>query len=130
MRNFRFASAALALVLSLTVAACAASEAKPLQVTYYYEPGCETCNQVKPEVQALEQEFPGRVEVDLVSAEDADAREDVHRLEFRSQGLVVRDFRGAVLIKQADHSVNLDEVRATLQQALGGGTAEDAEGAG
>ena len=128
MRTFRLASIVLTAALPL-LAACS-SEPKPLQVTYYYEPGCEACNRVKPDVQALEQEFPGRVEVALVSAEEEAAREDIGRLEFRSQGLVVRDFRGAVLIKQADHGVNLEEVRATLQQALGESTAEDAEGAG
>ena len=88
------------------------------------------CESVKPAVSGLEQEFPGRVEVSLVSSEEEEAREDVKRLEFKNHGLVVRDFRGAVLIKQADHTFNLEEVRATLQQALGGSTAEDAEGAG
>jgi thiol-disulfide isomerase/thioredoxin len=128
MRTFRLASIVLTAALPL-LAACS-SEPKPLQVTYYYEPGCETCNSVKPDIQALAQEFPGRVEVALVSAEEEEAREDVRRLEFKTQGLVVRDFRGAVLIKQADHGVNLEEVRATLKQALGGAPAEDAEGAG
>ncbi|MGH9361519.1 MAG: hypothetical protein ACRD2T_06340 [Thermoanaerobaculia bacterium] len=88
------------------------------------------CEQVKPAVSGLEQEFPGRVEVSLVSSAEEEAREDVKRLEFQNHGLVVRDFRGAVLIKQADHSFNLEEVRATLQQALGQTKAEDAEGAG
>lgn len=88
------------------------------------------CEEVKPAVSGLEQEFPGRVQVSLVSSEEEEAREDIQRLEFRDHGLVVRDFRGAVLIKQADHTVNLEEVRATLQQALGDGEPEDAEGAG
>jgi hypothetical protein len=71
---------------------------------------------VKPAVSGLEKEFPGRVEVQHISAEEPDAKADVKRLEFRSHGLVVRDARGAVLVKQADHGVDLEEVRTVLRQ--------------
>jgi thiol-disulfide isomerase/thioredoxin len=108
-----FALACLAVVL---IAAACESSSKAVQVTHYYKPGCAVCEEMKPAIAALAQEFPGRVEVSHVEATTDDARRDVQRLEFREEGLVVRDYRGAVIVKQADHGVNVEEVRTALAQ--------------
>jgi len=107
-----FALACLAVVFA---AACE-SGPKAVQVTHYYKPGCAVCEELKPAIAGLAQEFPGQVEVNHLEATTPESRQDIERLEFREEGLVVRDHRGAVLIKQADHGINLDEVRTTLQQ--------------
>ena len=118
MRRSCCVSSALAfacLAVAFTFAAACESGPKPVQVTYYYTSGCAACEDLKPSVAGLEEEFGGRVKVAYVEASTPESREDIERLEFREDGLVVRDPRGAVLVKQADHGVNLEEVRTTLR---------------
>lgn len=117
LRSARYVPSALLLACLAVVFIAAACDSgpKPVEVTYYYKDGCAECEDLKPTVAALEQEFPGRVEVVYVEASTPESQADLRRLEFREDGLVVRDARGAVLVKQADHALNLEEVRATLQ---------------
>lgn len=105
---------ALACLAVASIVACE-SEAKPVEVTFYYTSGCAECEGLKPSVAGLEEEFPGQVKVAFVEASTPESQEDIKRLEFRQDGLVVRDSRGAVLVKQADHAVNLEEIRTTLR---------------
>ena len=66
----------------------------------------------------LEQEFPGKV---VASNEDAtlpEAEPIIRDLGFRNHGLVVRTAGGEALWSQPDHEVNLDEVRAKLDELL------------
>ncbi len=114
MRSRCIPSALAVVCLVASVVACE-SEPKPVAVTYYYTAGCAACEDLKPTVAVLETEFPGRVEVEYVEASTPESQEDIKRLEFREDGLVVRDPRGAVLVKQADHAVNLEEVRTALR---------------
>jgi hypothetical protein len=122
-----FTLACLAVVL---IAAACDTGSKAVQVTHYYKEGCAACEEMKPAIAGLEQEFPGRVEVSHVEATGEEAREDVERLEFREEGLVVRDHRGAVIVKQADHGVDLEAVREALQQYFELETGEGGETGG
>ncbi len=106
---------ALACLAVLSIAAACESGPKTVQVTHYYKPGCSACEEMKPAIAALAEDFPGRVEVTHAETTTEEAQEDVQRLEFREEGLVVRDHRGAVIVKQADHGINVDEVRTALQ---------------
>ena len=66
----------------------------------------------------LEKEFAGRVVGKNVDAKTAESQKIVKELGFQSHGLVIRSAGGAVLWKQADHDVNMDDVRAELGRLL------------
>jgi hypothetical protein len=71
-------------------------------------------------VSGLEQEFRGRV---LARNEDAtvpETRPVIQALGFRNHGLVIRSPDGEALWSQADHEVNLDDVRRKLRELVGG----------
>ena len=77
------------------------------------------CAQIKPAVSGLEQAFPGKVTAHNVDAFSPEVRKEIQGLGFKSHGLVIRSLDGAVLWKQADHTVNMDRVREELSQILG-----------
>jgi hypothetical protein len=112
------ASITLALLLGLALFAGCANEPKPLQVTYYYKPGCEDCSHAQAGVASLEQEFPGKVTVESLDASSPEAAEMTKRLGFKEHGLVIRSHRGAVLYKATDHKLQMDEVREQLKTQL------------
>lgn len=65
----------------------------------------------------LGEEFPdGRVVGKNVDATGPEGREAVQALGFRAHGLAIRDGQGNVLWKQADHDVNINDVRAALRK--------------
>jgi len=76
------------------------------------------CAKVVPAVSGLEQEFPGKVStrnVDATTAEGVTAAKD---LGFKSHGLVIRADDGRVLMKQADHTVDMETIRKTIRAIL------------
>lgn len=107
-----------ALLLGVALLAGCASEPKPLQVTYYYKPGCVDCSQAQTDVASLEQEFQGKVTVESLDANSPEAAEMTKRLGFKEHGLVIRSSRGAVLYKATDHKLKIDDVREQLQQQI------------
>lgn len=109
---------AAALLLGVVLLAGCASEAKPLQVTYYYKPGCTDCSHAQTDVASLEQEFEGKVKVESLDANSPEAAEMTKRLGFKEHGLVIRSHRGAVLYKATDHKLRMDDVREQLKQQL------------
>jgi len=76
------------------------------------------CQKLMPAVSGLEKEFPGKVHAANVDAFSDAGKSAVKELGFQNHGLVVRDAEGKVLFKQADHSVNIEEVRAELAKIL------------
>ena len=112
------ASITLALLLGLALFAGCANEPKPLQVTYYYKPGCTDCSHAQSAVATLEQEFPGKIKVESLDANSPEAAEMTKRLGFKEHGLVIRSHRGAVLWKATDHKLQMDEVREQLKSHL------------
>lgn len=97
---------------------CGSGEAKPLQVTYYYKPGCTDCSQAQTDVASLEQEFQGKVTVESLDANSPEAAEMTKRLGFKEHGLVIRSARGAVLYKATDHKLDVNDVREQLKQQI------------
>jgi hypothetical protein len=77
------------------------------------------CAKVVPAVSGLEQEFPGKVTARNVDATSPEGVEAAKSLGFKSHGLVVKSDDGKLLMKQADHTVNMDGVRKTIQASLG-----------
>lgn len=112
------ASLTVVLLLGFVLLAGCASEAKPLQVTYYYKPGCTDCSHAQTDVASLEKEFPGKVTVQSLDANSPEAAEMTERLGFKEHGLVIRSSRGAVLYKAMDHKLQMDEVREQLKTQL------------
>ena len=76
------------------------------------------CARLKPAVSGLEREFPGKVTARNVDASEPEAKKAIHDLGFRSHGIVIRSTDGKVLWKQADHTVQMDEVHAVLSKIL------------
>ena len=76
------------------------------------------CAQLKPAVSGLEQEFPGQVTARNVDATTEEARQAIQALGFKSHGLVIRAADGRVLHTQADHTVQMEEVRKALAGML------------
>lgn len=66
----------------------------------------------------LEQEFPGKVKGQNLDAKTPENQKIVKELGFQSHGLVIRSSDGKVLFKQADHDVNMDEVRKQIAELL------------
>ena len=109
----------LCVLLPLTASGCARSaDADAIKVTYYYAPGCSTCEQANTEVAKLEQDFPGQVQVESLDATTPEAARMVNMLGFKEHGLVIRSRRGAVLWKASSHNLKMDEVRDQLKTLL------------
>ncbi len=75
---------------------------------------------MQPTVSGLEQEFPGRVRGLNVDATTPEAGSACEELGFKSHGIVIRSTAGETLWSQPDHEVNMDDVRAQLQQLIKG----------
>lgn len=107
-----------ALLVGVALLVGCSSEPKPLQVTYYYKPGCTDCTQAQTDVASLEKDFPGKVTVESLDANSPEAAEMTKRLGFKEHGLVIRSHRGAVLYKATDHKLKMEDVREQLQQQI------------
>ncbi|HYV86788.1 MAG TPA: hypothetical protein VFB49_12820 [Patescibacteria group bacterium] len=66
----------------------------------------------------LEKEFPGKVKAQNLDATTDASRKAIKELGFKNHGLVVRSADGAVLHKQADHTVDMDQVREAIRGFL------------
>jgi hypothetical protein len=69
-------------------------------------------------VSGLEQEFPGKVKAQNVDATTPESKKIVQDLGFKSHGLAIRSDDGKVLWKQADHQVNMDDVKKAVADLL------------
>ena len=76
------------------------------------------CAKLKPAVSGLEKDFPGQVKAKNVDATTPEAKKDIQELGFKTHGLVIRSADGKVLLKQPDHTVDLDKTRAALVEIL------------
>lgn len=105
----------------LLAAGCARqAPAEPLELTHFYLPGCPTCSALAPKVEELAREFPGRVRAHNRDATAPEQAERMRRLGFDSHGMVIESADGAVLWRQADHRVNIEDARAALRRLLRG----------
>jgi len=77
------------------------------------------CAKVKPAVSGLESEFPGKVTAKNVDAMTPESKKEIESLGFTSHGLVVRSADGEILLKQPDHTVDMEAVRKKLRELLG-----------
>jgi len=77
------------------------------------------CAKQKPAVSGLEDEFGKKVTAKNVDATTAESRKEIAALGFKSHGLVIRSADGEALLKQADHTVDIEEVRKKLRELLG-----------
>ena len=69
---------------------------------------------MQPAVSGLSEEFPGKVVGQNVEAGLPDSIADIEALGFNNHGLVIRSDDGTMVWKQADHEVNMEEVREAL----------------
>jgi len=76
------------------------------------------CAELKPAVSGLEKEFPGQVKARNLDATTDESKKAIKQLGFKNHGLVVRSADGKVLHKQADHTVDMDEVRKAIGEIL------------
>jgi hypothetical protein len=76
------------------------------------------CAKLKPAVSGLEKDFPEQVKAKNVDATTPEAKKEIQELGFKTHGLVIRSADGKVLLKQPDHTVDLDKTRAALVQIL------------
>ncbi len=73
---------------------------------------------MKPAVSGLEKEHPGQVVAKNLDATTPESKKEIQALGFETHGLVIRDAKGAVLFKQADHTVKMDEVKKEVASLL------------
>jgi hypothetical protein len=73
---------------------------------------------VKPAVSGLEKEFPGEVRARNVSARKAESQKVIKEAGFKTHGLIIRNAKGEIVWKQADHTVKMDDVRAAIRKLL------------
>ncbi len=73
---------------------------------------------MKTAVSGLEKEFPGDVKAENVNAKDPESQKVIKEAGFKSHGLIIRDAKNEIVWKQADHTVNIDDVRAAIRKLL------------
>ena len=73
------------------------------------------CAKLQPTVSGLDKEFPGKVTGRNVDGTSKEGVAAVAELGFRSHGIVIRDSAGKAVWKQADHTVNMEDVRKALK---------------
>ncbi len=66
----------------------------------------------------LQQTFPGQLEAHNVDATTETSKAEVQALGFRNHGLVIRDHQGAVLWKQPDHDVKIEDAQQAIRDLL------------
>ena len=66
----------------------------------------------------LEKDFPGQEKAKNVDATTPEAKKEIQELGFKTHGLVIHSADGKVLLKQPDHTVDLDKTRSALVQIL------------
>jgi hypothetical protein len=69
-------------------------------------------------VSGLEKEFPGEVKAENLNAKDEESKKVIKEAGFKNHGLIIRDAKGEIVWKQADHSVKIDDVRAAIRKLL------------
>lgn len=69
----------------------------------------------------LQEEFEGQVVAENLDATTPETAPICKELGFLNHGLVVRDASGAVLWKQPDHEVVIDDARAAIKDLLDNG---------
>ena len=69
-------------------------------------------------VSGFEQEFPGKVQTHNRDASTPANAAACQGFGFRSHGLVITAADGKVYWKQADHGVNVDDVRSEIRALL------------
>ncbi len=75
---------------------------------------------MKTAVSGLEKEFPGAVKAENLNAKDPESQKVIKEAGFKYHGLIIRNTKDEIVFKQADHTVNMDEVRAEIRKLLGG----------
>jgi len=73
---------------------------------------------VKTAVSGLEQEFPGDVKAENLNARDAESQKVIKDAGFKTHGLIIRDAKGEIVWKQADHTVKMRTVRREIRKLL------------
>lgn len=66
----------------------------------------------------LEKQFPGKVKTENLSAREESSQKVIKEAGFQTHGLLIRDAKGDVVFKQADHHVKMKEVRAEIRKLL------------
>jgi hypothetical protein len=73
---------------------------------------------VKTAVSGLEKEFPGDVKAENLNAREPESQKVIQEAGFKSHGLIIRNAKGEMVWKQADHTVKIDDVRAAIRKLL------------
>ncbi len=76
------------------------------------------CAKVQLAVSELGEEFEGKVVAQNVDATTEEAKAICQGLGFKNHGLVIRSGEGETLWSQPDHQVNMDDVRAKLEELV------------
>jgi len=69
-------------------------------------------------VSGLEKEYQGKVRGENLDATTTENQNLVRQLGFENHGLVIRSPQGKVLWKQADHNVQMEDVRREIDRLL------------
>ena len=75
---------------------------------------------MQPAVSGLDEEFSGRVLGHNVDATTEESKQVVAELGFAQHGLVIRSSEGHTVWSQPDHEVEMEAVRAKLDELLEG----------
>ena len=73
---------------------------------------------MKTAVSGLDKEFAGVVKTENLNARDAESQKVIKEVGFRNHGLIIRNARNEIVWKQADHTVNMDDVRTAIRTLL------------
>ncbi|PYQ62511.1 MAG: hypothetical protein DMF58_01520 [Acidobacteria bacterium] len=73
---------------------------------------------MKTAVSGLEKEFPGDVKTKNLNAKKSRSQRVIKEAGFQTHGLIIRNAKGEIVWKQADHTVRMDEVREAIRKLL------------
>ena len=73
---------------------------------------------MKTAVSGLEKEFPDEVKTENLNAREPESQKVIKDAGFQTHGLIIRDANDAIVWKQADHHVKMDDVRRAIRKLL------------
>ena len=118
-------AAVLALLLAAAATALAVRHARApvVTITYYFIPGCSTCQHTEERIRRIVAPYGHKVAFRSIDNTSPEGKDAIVRYRFGSHGVVVEDDRGAphVDFVEADHRVYPDHIASALQRLVPGG---------
>ena len=99
------------------------ARAPVVTITYYFIPGCSTCQKTEERIRRIVTPYGHKVAFRSIDNTSAEGKDAIVRYHFGSHGVVVEDDRATPRVDfvEADHRVYPDHIASALQRLVPGG---------